>query len=69
VPDLLVEILPGLAMGLEVKDPSIKHAGKALTVDQVEYHQYMSQTTRIVQTLQQAHDVCMWAAKHWRNLT
>jgi len=68
IPDLLVEILPGLSMGLEVKDPSFKDPTKELTWDQRSYHDYMSQTVRVVQTLQEAHDVCMWAARNWRNV-
>lgn len=68
IPDLMVNIIPGLSLGLELKRPGIRLPTKALTAGQKQYYWYMSQTTRVVQTLEQAHLECINAAKTWRSL-
>lgn len=65
VPDLLVQIQPGRSLGIEVKNPEIKIALRAITQAQEQYWNYMWQSTRVVQTLKQAHDECLWAKDTW----
>lgn len=65
IPDMFVKIQPGRSMGLEVKDPKIKKAAQAMTKAQEEYWGYMWQSTRVVQTVQEAHDECLWAQLTW----
>lgn len=70
IPDLFVMILKsprgGRSLGLEVKCPSIRDKMKALTVDQQVYFHYHGETTRVVQSLEEAHMACVEAAKAWR---
>lgn len=65
IPDMYVKIYPGLSMGIEVKDAKIKKAAAAMTKAQEEYWSYMGWSTRVVQTVQEAHEACVWAKLNW----
>lgn len=65
VPDLAVRIVNGRSLFLELKDPAIKKALQALTKEQEAWWYFNHEYTRVVQTLEEAHRECHWAAKHW----
>ena len=56
VPDLFVRLGPGRSLGLEIKHADIKKAEQAMTAAEEVWWNYHWRSTRIVQTLEEAHE-------------
>jgi len=55
VPDLCALLVPGISLFLEVKSPDIKKAEQAMTKEQEVWWRFNHRSTRIVQTVDEAH--------------
>ena len=64
VPDLCVWLSPGRSLFLEVKRADIKKAEQAMTPAQEEWWRFNWRSTRIVQTLEEAHEQATHAKEH-----
>ena len=64
VPDLFVKLSPGRSLGLELKRADIKKAEQAMTAAEEVWWNYHWRSTRVVQTLAEAHEQATHAKEH-----